>query len=224
MTDLSRRVLLIGVGATGTLVATGIDSLVLGITQSEAAPATKRRITFEQARSDPKKFAADYVRQLLEEMYGKDEVKKYVHNVKFFATREDYFQEYPTLEKTDAMESNLVTNYEGSKFGKKAKSEIIVFPELFTHNRELKIGNRTISVEPTEEIIKAYLRHEFKHAQDNYHGIKLKGGNEISSTDYGRINFEVYKFIKESRGCVEEMAYIMASEKVNPMTLVLRKI
>ena len=221
---LTRREFMRNVGATTFAVAAGLEGL-LGDVAAATKSGKKRTITFEQAFSNPK-VMGKYLHELLVEMFGENEVKKYINDVRYFENRETYFQHYPLLTETDreiAKLSSIVTVFETSRFGDKVKSDIVAFPDIFKTN-VVKIGDNTISINSNEYIIKASLEHEFEHAKDIYSGIRLKNGAEINSNNFGSVNPEVYRFVRESRGYTKELSAMMSAEKVKPSTLLLGRI
>ena len=220
MTDLTRRQLL-----SIPLVVGGLEA-VLG-KELYAAPKSikKRTITFEQAKNDPS-LTARYISELLVEMFDEDEVRKYISAVKFFGGREAFFQQYPVETETDkeiAKQSGIIIAYDASRFANKVKSDIIVFPDIFK-SRQVKIADKIIPIEITEDMIKAFLEHEFEHAKDNYLGIRLTNGAEINQNNRGRIYPEVYRFVYEARGYVKALTSIIRAEKAKPNDLFLGKI
>ncbi len=221
---LSRRQFLAGAGTTGIAVATGLDEIVLG-TNSAAAPIKKRRITLEEAATRPE-LSAKYIMELLIDMFGEDQIRTYIKDVRYFRTRESYFQQYPPTTETDkeiARQSDILTAYDSSRFGSAVRSDIVVFPDIFRTQR-VKISGKEIPVYVTEDILKAFLEHEFEHAKDNYSGIMLRNGSEINSNNFNRINPEIFLFVREARGYVKELTAIMKTEKVEPITLLQGKI
>ena len=208
MVDMTRRQWLKVTASSVVIGLCGGLETIVGKETFAAESGKKSTITFEQALHNP----ADrekYVHELLVGLFSEDIVDKYVAGVRYFDTIAAYLKEYPPAGIRDIeglTQARFASLFQYTKFGNDAKSHIIAFPRAF-NNKIVDFGNVKVFVKSSEELIKGDLVHEFKHAIDRYHGIRLPNGSEINANNFQRINSDVAEFVEESRAYIEEMVY-----------------
>ena len=102
-------------------------------------------------------------------------------------------------------------------FGKGLKSDIYVFPTIFKKDFIKKDGKK-IEV-PTNEKIKAILKHEYTHAKNRFKEIEIEDGLIINSSNRFDINQDVFQFIDEIEAYIDEINFSINFGKDNPVYL-----
>jgi len=81
-------------------------------------------------------------------------------------------------------------------YGLGFKSKMYVFNDSFTE-WEIETPEFPIKIQPSEEIFKMHLSHEYKHAANGYKGLTINDNLVVSHSDYQNISDEIAHFVEE---------------------------
>ena len=96
----------------------------------------------------------------------------------------------------------MITNLPKIDFAKGIKSNIYVFADVFTPYK-----GKVMLLPPTEELVRARLQHEYKHAEDAYHGMNLDNNMKIDSSNILLVHPDAYSFVLETRGYMRAIEF-----------------
>lgn len=187
-----------------------IDSFIYDRDGSLAKSETASYI--DRFRDDPRfleLIAPDYLRS--RRLRGIDitekDVSKFLKSQKGEWVLEDILKQFKIEYEKQIDEGEATTLQYLFDFGKKAKSKVYIKERIFEKDGEY---------EPTGEIIRSALMHEYSHAEDFFNGINLKEGLSIDASNHSKINGRAVSFVSEMRAYEKQLQFSGKFGRKNP--------
>ena len=95
----------------------------------------------------------------------------------------------------------IITLHPLLEIGNNTKSKVYLFDGMFN---DYKIKDTTFN--PSEELIRTAINHEYAHAEDNYLGIELED-LIIGNSNYWKIHPKVFQFLRETRAHAKSIKF-----------------